>query len=338
MRAWRSDRDSHTVTATEVDRPVPARGEVLIEVLACGVCRTDLHVVDGDLDEHRAHVVPGHQVVGRVEALGDDVTTFGIGDLVGVAWLHSTCGVCAWCRSGRENLCPSARFTAWDVDGGFAEFVIAEAAFTYLLPPDTDPVETAPLLCAGIIGYRALQRANLPPGGRLGLYGYGSSAHIVTQMASAAGARIFVVTRGSANQDLARSQGHAFVGDEHASPPEPLDAAILFAPSGLIVPQALRATTPGGTVVIAGIHLSDIPALDYDATLFRERDLRSVTANTRADGEAFLRLAHQLPIRPRVTRYAFADVPTALDDLRAGRASGSLVVTSPSIAQIPSPR
>ncbi|AMM22758.1 alcohol dehydrogenase (plasmid) [Frondihabitans sp. PAMC 28766] len=338
MRAWRSARTSHTVQLVEEERPAPARGEILIEVIACGVCRTDLHVIDGDLDEHRPGVIPGHQVVGRIAGLGDGVPGLEVGDgapglevgdLVGVAWLRSTCGVCQWCRSGSENLCPVARFTGWDFDGGFAEYMTAPAAYVYPLPADVDPVETAPLLCAGIIGYRALQRANLPPGGRLGLYGYGSSAHLVAQMASAAGAQIYVVTRGDDNQALARTQKSTFVGDESAVPPEPLDAAIVFAPAGPIVPQALSATAPGGTVVLAGIHLSDIPALDYEASLFHERDLRSVTANTRSDGDAFLRLARQLPLRPHVTTYSFSDVSVALDDLRAGRASGSLVIATP---------
>jgi propanol-preferring alcohol dehydrogenase len=331
MRAWvvRQPGPIETSPLSYQEKPVPAPapGELLVQVLACAVCRTDLHVSEGDLPVHREHVTPGHQVVGAVAVLGDGVTGYAVGDRVGVAWLRHTDGTCAYCRRGNENLCPNSLYTGWDADGGYAEYLTAPAAFVYLLPPNSDPVETAPLLCAGIIGYRALERAQLPPGGRLGLYGYGSSAHLVAQIAAAAGARIFVVTRGADNQDLARRQGSTFVGDESATPPEPLDAAIVFAPAGPIVPQALAATTAGGTVVLAGIHMSDIPALDYDSTLFHERDLRSVTANTRADGEAFLRLAHQLPLRPRVTTYAFDDVVTALDDLRAGRASGSLVIT-----------
>lgn len=329
MQAWSSNADDHAVWRASIPVPHPDRNEVLVRVLACGVCRTDLHIIDGELAVHRAAVVPGHQVVGEVAQLGGAVTTLAVGEMVGVAWLRSTCGACEWCRSGRENLCPNSQYTGWDRDGGYAEYLTVPAAFAYPLPADTDPVATAPMLCAGIIGYRALQRANLPAGGNLGLYGFGSSAHLTAQIAQAAGARILAITRGEANQQLARNLGAVFVGGEDAVPGELLDAAIIFAPVGAIVPQALQATKPGGTVVSAGIHMSDVPGMNYTGDLFNERDLRSVTANTRADGAAFLRLARNLRLTAEVTRYPFVRVDAALNDLRAGNSSGSLVITMP---------
>ncbi|MFC5503083.1 zinc-dependent alcohol dehydrogenase family protein [Lysinimonas soli] len=324
MRAWFTA--STGVRLGEKDTPAPGAGELLVRVLACGVCRTDLHVVDRELPEHRTGVVPGHQVVGVVEALGTGTVSATVGELVGIAWLHRTCGACRWCRSGRENLCPYAVFTGWDVDGGFAEFVTVPEAFAYPLPPEADPVALAPLLCAGIIGYRALQRAELPSGGHLGIYGFGSSGHLTAQLALAAGARVSAMTRGEQNRALARRLGLDFVGEAMDAPPQPLDSAIVFAPAGELVPAALSATAPGGTVVLAGIHMSDIPAMNYDAHLFRERDLRTVTANTRSDGDAFLRLATRLALTPTVTRYGFGDTARALDELRRGDASGSLVI------------
>jgi propanol-preferring alcohol dehydrogenase len=305
---------------------VPEPGEALVRVLACGVCRTDLHVIDAELPSHHPGVIPGHQVVGEVTALGSGTVALKVGDLVGAAWLRRTCGACEWCRSGRENLCPFSEYNGWDADGGYAEFMAVPEAYVYPLPPGTDPVSTAPLLCAGIIGYRSLQRADLPPGGNLGLYGFGSSAHLTAQIAMAAGARIFAITRGAANQKLARDLGAVFVGDEASTPPEPLDSAIVFAPVGTIVPQALAATKRGGTVVTAGIHMTDIPAMDYQNELFNERDIRTVTANTRADGAAFLRIANNLGLTPDVTVYPFSQVDVALNDLRSGNASGSLVI------------
>jgi len=329
MHAWLSNAADHSVTLSSAPMPSPAPGEVLVKVLACGVCRTDLHVVDGELPIHRERVIPGHQVVGQVAGIGAGVKTLKTGDLVGAAWLRSSCGACEWCRSGRENLCPYSTYTGWDADGGYAEYMTVPAAFAYPLPAGTDPVTTAPLLCAGIIGYRALQRAELPPGGNLGLYGFGSSAHLTAQIAKAAGSRIFAITRGTANQQLARDLGAVFVGGQDDAPDEPLDSAIIFAPVGEIVPQALAATKRGGTVVVAGIHMSDIPAMNYEDDLFYERDLRTVTANTRADGAAFLRIARNLALSPDVTKYPFSHVDRALDDLRAGKASGSLVITMP---------
>ncbi len=324
MRAWRAGPEGlDLVTAA---RPRPRRGELLVRVLACGVCRTDLHVVDRELPVHRRGVIPGHQVVGVVHGLGAGTVSSRVGDLVGVAWLHHTCGACRWCRSGRENLCPNAAFTGWDADGGYAEFVTVPEAFAYALPDGEDIVSLAPLLCAGIIGYRALDRARLPSGGHLGIYGFGSSGHITAQIAQASGARVSAMTRGEKNRQLARELGLDFVGEESDAPPQPLDSAIVFAPAGELVLPALRATTRGGTVVLAGIHMSDLPSMAYEPHLFYERDLRTVTANTRADGDAFLRLAAGLRVRPTVTRYGFEQVRQALDDLRSGSASGSLVI------------
>ena len=325
MDGWITAGDG-TLTASPLPDPEPAGDELVVEVVACGVCRTDLHVIDGELAPHRSPVVPGHQVVGRVVGVGPRVQRVRQGDLVGIAWLRSTCGSCRWCRSGRENLCPAATFTGWDADGGYAEYATVSEAFAYPLPADADPVAIAPLLCAGIIGYRALRRANLPPGGLLGIYGFGSSAHLTARLAMASGATVAAMTRGAANRELAGDLGAAFVGDERADPPEPLDAAIVFAPAGDLVPVALRATTRGGTVVVAGIHLSDVPAMTYAEHLFLERDLRSVTANTRADGDEFLRVARTLGLRATATPYAFDRAPEAVDDLRSGRASGSLVL------------
>ncbi|MFH8250186.1 zinc-binding alcohol dehydrogenase family protein [Microbacterium sp. B2969] len=325
MKAWVTPAHGELVM-TERPDPSPGDREVMIEVEACGICRTDLHVIDRELPEHRPSVIPGHQIVGTVADTGADVRRARRGDRVGIAWLRSTCGVCAWCMQGRENLCPSSTYTGWDEDGGFAEYAVAHEAFAYALRTDAPPAQVAPLLCAGIIGYRALSRAALPPGGSLGLYGFGSSAHLAAQVAAAAGARVFVLTRGEENRRLARELGAQFVGDERAEPPEPLDSAIVFAPAGELVPLALRATTRGGTVVLAGIHMTDVPTLDYSADLFYERDLRTVTANTRADGAAFLRLAETLRLAPTVREYAFEDVHAAIDDLRSGRARGSLVM------------
>jgi propanol-preferring alcohol dehydrogenase len=244
---------------------------------------------------------------------------------VGIAWLRQTCGVCRWCRQGRENLCPASLYTGWDADGGFAEFATVPEAFAYPLPADADPTAIAPLLCAGIIGYRALCRANVPPGGRLGIYGFGSSAHITAQLAMAGGSQVYAMTRGASNRELAAKLGAVFTGEATARPPVPLDSAIVFAPAGELVPLALQATDRGGTVVLAGIHMSGLPAMEY-GDLFNERDLRTVTANTRADGADFLRLASTLGLVPDVTRYRFDEAATAVSSLRDGGTSGSLVL------------
>lgn len=327
MRTWRSSSISSTLEQAEMPIPTPEHDEVLLRVEACGVCRTDLHVIDHELPPRRADVVPGHQIIGIVEARGASVRRIELGDRIGAAWLRRTCGICTWCSAGRENLCPDSLYTGWDADGGFADYATVPASFAYRLGPEIDPVQTAPLLCAGIIGYRALTRSMLPPGGLLGIYGFGSSGQLTAQLAMAAGARVCVMTRGETNRRLARQLGVDFVSDAFGEPPEPLDAAIIFAPAGDLVPAALKATTRGGTVTIAGIHMSDLPRMQYQQHLFYERDLRTVTANTRADGAEFLRLAQRLGIHAEVTPYRFEALPLALEDLRRSRVSGSLVLS-----------
>ena len=311
-----------------VERPVPApdAGELLVEVEVCGVCRTDLHVVEGDLAPHRSPVVPGHQVVGRVTSLGAGVAGFTLGDRVGVAWLHASCGRCRFCLTGRENLCLAPRFTGWDVDGGYAEYVRVPAPFAYRLPLDLDATALAPLLCAGIIGYRAYRQSSIRKGERLGLYGFGASAHIVIQLARYAGCEVHVVTRGRRHRELARTMGATSVADAGATPPVPLDAAILFAPAGELVPPALAALDRGGTLAIAGIHLSTIPPLDYARHLFQERRLASVTANTREDGRALLRLASEIPIRCMTEEFPLDAANTALRRLKEDEIEGAAVL------------
>jgi alcohol dehydrogenase, propanol-preferring len=306
--------------------PEPGPGEVRIRVLSCGVCRTDLHLAEGDLPPRRPHTVPGHEVVGAVDARGPGAERFAVGDRIGIAWLRGTCGRCRWCRTGRENLCPDAVFTGWDADGGYAELAVVPEAFAYRLPAALSDVEAAPLLCAGIVGYRALLRAELPPGGRLGIYGFGASASVVAQVAIAQGARVHVLTRSPDAQVLALELGATSAGPADAAPPEPLDSAVLFAPAGTLVPAALRALDQGGTLAVAGIHLTDIPTLVYADELFREKQLRSVTANTRADGEEFLRLAAALRVRPRVSPRPLAEADRALADLAADRITGAAVL------------
>ena len=328
MLAWQARGDG-TLTRAEVPVPVPADDEVLVRVRACGVCRTDLHVVDGDLPPRRSPVVPGHEVVGVVEQVGARVRGRVAGERVGVAWLRSTCGECTWCRRGAENLCPLSAYTGWDADGGFAEHAVVPAAYAYRLPEEYDDIHAAPLLCAGIIGYRALRRAALPPGGRLGIYGFGSSAHITAQIALAQGAQLFVMTRGEENRRLAADVGATWVGGEDDRPPVPLSSAIVFAPAGTLVPVALEALDRGGTLALAGIHMTDVPPLDHQRHLFRERDLRTVTSNTRRDGEELLHLAARLGVRVHTTAYPFSETDRALADLAAGRLSGSAVVTLP---------
>jgi propanol-preferring alcohol dehydrogenase len=310
---------------TELPRPEPA--ELLVAVHACGVCRTDLHVAEGDLPVHREHVTPGHEVVGEVIEVGPDaVDAFAVGDRVGIAWLRHTCGVCKYCRRGDENLCPESRYTGWDADGGYAEFGTVPASYAHPLPSGYSDSELAPLLCAGIIGYRALLRAELPPGGRLGLYGFGGSAHITAQVALAQGAEVHVMTRGAAARELALALGAASAQDAADPPPVPLDAAILFAPVGELVPPALAALDRGGTLAIAGIHLSDIPALNYQRHLFQERQVRSVTSNTRADARAFLDFAGRHHITVTTSEYPLAQADLALSDLSAGRIAGAAVL------------
>jgi propanol-preferring alcohol dehydrogenase len=251
-----------------------------------------------------------------------------LGDRIGIAWLRRTCGACRWCRSGRENLCRSSEYTGWDADGGFAQYAVVEEAYAYRMPEGLSDAEAAPLLCSGIVGYRSLRRADVPPGGRLGIYGFGASAHVTAQLAIACGVEVHVLTRGSAARRLALELGAASVADAYDAPPVALDSAILFAPVGDLVPVALAALQQGGTLAIAGIHLTEVPRLEYQGHLFREKTVTSVTANTRADGEEFLRLARRLEVVPRVTRYRFGDADMALDDLAAGRFDGAAVLIS----------
>jgi propanol-preferring alcohol dehydrogenase len=306
--------------------PEPGPGQVRLQVSVCGVCRTDLHLAEGDLPPRRPGVVPGHEVVGRVDALGPGSTRFQVGDRLGVAWLRGTCGRCRFCRHGRENLCEAPRFTGWDEDGGFAEHCVVGEEFAYRLPERYDDEHAAPLLCSGIIGYRALRLADVPPGGRLGIYGFGASAHLTAQLALRTGATVHVLTRSEAARRLALDLGASSAGGAYDAPPEVLDAAILFAPVGDLVPVALAALGPGGTLAVAGIHLSDIPALGYDRHLFRERTLRSVTANTRLDGDELLTLAGRLSLRVETTPYPFTEAARALDDLAADRVTGAAVL------------
>ncbi|WP_436791297.1 zinc-dependent alcohol dehydrogenase family protein [Yinghuangia sp. YIM S10712] len=308
--------------------PSPGPGEVRVRVEACGVCRTDLHLAEGDLAPHRPGTVPGHEVVGSVDALGPQASRFAIGSRVGIAWLRHTCGACRYCRAGRENLCPYSAYTGWDADGGFAEHAVVPEAFAYALPAAAAAQELAPLLCAGIIGYRALKRSELPPGGRLGIYGFGASAHLAAQVALARGATVHVMTRAASARTLALDLGAASAQDTYDAPPEPLDAAIVFAPVGDIVPHALAALDRAGTLALAGIHLTDIPTLDYQKHLFYERQVRSVTANTRDDGEEFLRTAHDIGIRPTVTPYPLEQGDRALADLAADRVRGAAVLVA----------
>lgn len=328
MRAWRTDGTGHRgLHLEQVPVPVPGLRDVLVRVRVCGVCRTDLHVADGDLPRHRSPVVPGHEVVGDVVEVGEDVTGLASGDRVGIAWLRTTCGSCRWCRRGAENLCPASRYTGWDEDGGYAEYAVVPAAYAYHLPRSVPDVQLAPLLCAGIIGYRALRRAQVPPGGRLGIYGFGASAHLTAQVALAQGAEVHVLTRDLPARRLALELGAASAGAADAAPPVRLDSAIVFAPVGELVPVALEALEQGGTLAVAGIHLSDIPGLDYQRHLFRERTLTSVTSNTRADGEELLALAGRIGLRATVTPYPFERAGQALHDLSEGTVSGAAVLT-----------
>jgi propanol-preferring alcohol dehydrogenase len=330
MRAWVVDSPgpitSRPLTFVRKSIPTPGADELLVQVSVCAVCRTDLHLAEGDLTPRAPGVTPGHEVVGRVVGTGADVSGYQIGDRVGIAWLRQTCGLCRYCRTGSENLCPASRYTGWDADGGYAEFGVIRADFAYRLPDGYSDAELAPLLCAGIIGFRALRRAALPPGGRLGIYGFGASAHLAAQVALVEGATVHVLTRSAQARALATELGATSVGDASDAPPEPLDAAILFAPVGTLVPVALQALDRGGTLAIAGIYLTDIPALNYERHLFQERNLRSVTANTRGDGTDFLAFAAEHPLTVHTTEYPLAGADQALRDLAADRVNGAAVL------------
>lgn len=326
MRAMLFER-AHQPLVLRADQPMPqpGPGQVQIRVHACGVCRTDLHVIDGDLTQPKHPLVPGHEIVGTVTALGPDVDRLRPGDRVGVPWLGWTCGDCAYCRSGRENLCPDARFTGYQIDGGYADHAVADARFCFPIPERFSDVEAAPLLCAGLIGYRALRLAGEAP--RLGLYGFGAAAHIAIQVARHRGQSVYAFTKpgDAAGQDFARRLGAVWAGGSDEAPPEPLDAALIFAPVGDLVPAALRATAPGGVVVCAGIHMTPIPAFPY-SILWQERVLRSVANLTRRDGEEFLALAAQIPLRTTTAPYRLEDANAALAALRAGALEGAAVL------------
>jgi propanol-preferring alcohol dehydrogenase len=326
MHAMRCEAPGRPLESGAFALPVPGPGELLIEVRACGVCRTDLHLVDGELANARYPVIPGHEIVGTVVGSGPGVTGPAPGSRVGVPWLGGTCGQCRYCTSGHENLCPAAEFTGCTRDGGYAEYVVADARFAFALPGSYDDREAAPLLCAGLIGYRAYAMA--PDADVIGIYGFGAAAHLVAQIAIAEGRRIFAFTRRGDEraQAFARKLGAAWAGGSDEPPPAPLDAALLFAPIGALVPAALAGTRPGGTVVCAGIHMSDIPAFPY-RLLWQERAVRSVANLTRADGEAFLACAARIPLAVHTRRYALADANIALSDLRDGRLEGAAVLT-----------
>ncbi|HEY6119263.1 MAG TPA: zinc-dependent alcohol dehydrogenase family protein [Pyrinomonadaceae bacterium] len=338
MKAWTLETpapvNERPLNLTEMPLPTPAEDEILLHVSACGICRTDLHVVEGDLPVRQLPLIPGHQIVGRVSALGSRVEGFVIGDRVGVAWLSRTCGVCEFCLTGRENLCEQAMFTGWTVNGGYAEYVVAPAAFTYRLPDNFNDIQAAPLLCAGIIGYRCLRLTGLTldewKGARLGLYGFGAAGHVCIQLARARGGEAYVCTRDrEQHQALAHELGAAWVGDASDEPPVKLDASIIFAPAGELVPVALKALEKGGTVVLGGIHMSPIPSFDY-SLIYGERVVRTVANNTREDGREFLLEAARIPVRTHTRTFSFNQANEALVALKNDsiRGAGVLVVDS----------
>ncbi|MGH7906105.1 MAG: zinc-dependent alcohol dehydrogenase family protein [Candidatus Binataceae bacterium] len=318
--------ESRPLKAADVAPPQPGAGEILVRISRCGVCRTDLHVAEGDLPPHRQPIIPGHEIVGHVERCGSGCARFQVGARVGIAWLRFTCGVCAYCRRGHENLCVNARFTGYDHDGGYAEMAVVREDYAYALPGQLGDEEAAPLLCAGIIGFRSIKRADIKPGSTVGLYGFGGSAHIVIQVLKYWGCRVFVMSRADRHRELAGELGADWIGGSMDQPPAPLDAAILFAPAGEIVPPALSALDRGGVLAIAGIHLSAIPPLDYSRHLFNEREVRSVTANTRADGEEFLKIAGAIPIRTRTTSVPLEEANAALIQLKHDELQGAAVL------------
>jgi propanol-preferring alcohol dehydrogenase len=314
-----------SVEPVELGRPVPGPGQILIRVLACGVCRTDLHVVDGDLPEPAIPIVPGHEIVGRIEQTGPGVAAFEPGDRVGIPWLGHSCGACEFCGAGRENLCRRARYTGYQINGGYAEYAVADARFCFLLPAGYDDQHAAPLLCAGLIGHRAYGMAG--PGKRLGIYGFGAAAHIIAQVAIHQGREVYAFVSPGDEQAMrfALDVGATWAGASNQPPPVPLDGALIFAPVGPLIPEALARTSPGGVVVCAGIHMSDIPSFPY-RLLWEERMVRSVANLTRADAKEFLALAAEIPIRTHTYPYPLAAANQALGDLRAGRVNGAAVL------------
>jgi alcohol dehydrogenase, propanol-preferring len=320
-----ADVRTNPLVYMDVSDPKPGRGEVLVRVKTCGVCRTDLHVVEGELPPRKSPVIPGHQIVGEIAALGDGAKRFSLGTRVGIPWLHQADGTCEYCRSGAENLCDNLSFTGYTVDGGYAESAVAPEDFVYAIPAGFPDEQAAPLLCAGIIGFRCMRLAGVKKGGRLGFYGFGSAAHVAIQVALHWGLEIYAPTRGEKHQELAKKLGAAWTGDALDVPPAKLDAAIIFAPAGEIVPAALKALKKGGVLVLGGIHMSPIPSFDYDL-LYQERVIRSVANNTRQDGEDFLRVAAEIPIQTQVKTFALRDANLALNELKADRINGSAVL------------
>jgi len=330
MRAMAVARPApiETEPLAPIDAPVPepAAGEIRVQIRACGVCRTDLHIAEGDLPPRRERIIPGHEIVGVVEHRGPGATRFKPGDRVGIAWLRETCGACVYCHRGRENLCPDARFTGYDHDGGYAEFAVVREDFAYALPEALDDEAAAPLLCAGIIGFRAIRRAEVWPGATVGLYGFGGSAHLALQVLKHWGCRVYVMTRGGKHRELAESLGADWIGQAGERPPQLLDSAILFAPAGNLVPAAMEALDRGGVLAIAGIYLSPVPTLDYQRHLFYEREIRSVTANTRLDAEEFLMIAGEIPIRTHTVPFGLAQANVALQMLKHDEIKGAGVL------------
>ena len=310
----------------EAPNPKPIGNEVLIRVRACGICRTDLHVVEGNSQNARSHIIPGHQVVGTIEALGERSALFPLGARVGIPWLHRTCGICRYCSRAAENLCESAEFTGYTANGGYAEYMVAPEEFAYALPDEVSDVQAAPLLCAGIIGFRSLRLSAVPNGGRLGIYGFGAAGHVAIQVARYWGMSVYVCTRDARHQKLAAELGATWVGAAAAEPPVKLDGSIVFAPAGELVPPALRALEKAATLVLGGIHMSDIPSFPYDL-LYHERVIRSVANNTRQDGRDFLELAASIPVRTKVEVYPLADANRALQSLKNDVVRGAAVLT-----------
>jgi alcohol dehydrogenase, propanol-preferring len=320
-----TEKAKGAVEAVELPKPLPAAGQLLLKVRACGVCRTDLHVVDGDLREPKLPIVPGHEVVGTVEAMGEGVEGFEVGQRVGVPWLGYSCGTCRYCHEGRENLCDRARFTGYQIDGGYAEYTVADARYCFHLPAGFSDAHAAPLLCAGLIGYRAYRM--IGGGERIGIYGFGAAAHIITQVAVWEGRKVFAFTRRGDDgaQAFAHELGATWVGPSDAKPPEELDSVIIFAPVGSLVPEALKHTGRGGTVICAGIHMTDIPSFPY-SLLWGERTIRSVANLTRTDARQFLEIAPKVPVKTHIQTYPLSETNRALDDLRAGRLRGAAVL------------
>jgi propanol-preferring alcohol dehydrogenase len=317
--------ETNPLAFVDVPVPQPAKGEVLVRVSYCGVCRTDLHVIEGELTPRKSPVIPGHQVVGVVEQLGAEAGKFRVGCRVGVAWLHHTDGTCEYCRAGTENLCDDPSFTGYTVDGGYAEYIVAPEDFVYAIPEGFSDEQAAPLLCAGIIGFRSLRLSGIKPGSRLGFYGFGAAAHVAIQVARHWGVEVYASTRDARHQKLALELGAKWVGGTFAEPPAKLDAAIVFAPAGEIVPAALKALRKGGTLVLGGIHMSPIPSFDYDL-LYQERMIRSVANNTRQDGEDFLRVAAEIPIRTHVQLFSLREANRALNALKNDAIPGAAVL------------